>query len=303
MIPLPHVSRARRGLGPSSRIPRKAWRTGSFRRRHAKPERFLDHGIQQQTFMGGAFRFTTVPVLDVREHLVQVTRPHAATAEPTRAAPSEEPAARPTDGSVRMTPAVRRLVRERDALARVARQALEICHFDPDTGEDLGGAPSAELDCEAACYDCLLSYSNQVDHDLLDRHLIRDLLLRWRDAAVLASPSEAPRGTHTSDLKARCDSDLERKFIDWLDARALRLPTHAQYRIDEADTRADFYYADAFTVVYVDGPHHDHADRTADDEAMADRLLDLGYEVIRIRHDDDWEAVVRRYPSVFGGDS
>ena len=29
--------------------------------------------------------------------------------------------------------------------------------FDPDTGEDLHHAPRAYEDCEAACYDCLLS--------------------------------------------------------------------------------------------------------------------------------------------------
>ena len=39
---------------------------------------------------------------------------------------------------------LRRLAREPGALPAVARQALELCHFDPDTGEDLGGAPSAQ---------------------------------------------------------------------------------------------------------------------------------------------------------------
>ena len=32
-------------------------------------------------------------------------------------------------------------------------------------------------DCEAACYDCLMSYSNQPDHAALDRSLIRDYLM------------------------------------------------------------------------------------------------------------------------------
>ena len=37
--------------------------------------------------------------------------------------------------------ALRRLVADPDALARIARQALAIAHFDPDTGADLGHAP------------------------------------------------------------------------------------------------------------------------------------------------------------------
>ncbi|WP_233159694.1 DEAD/DEAH box helicase [Actinophytocola xanthii] len=69
---------------------------------------------------------------------------------------------------------LRRLVEEPGALRRAARRALDICHFDPDTGEDLGG----DLDdtgerCARACYDCLLSYANQGSHLLIDRHLAR----------------------------------------------------------------------------------------------------------------------------------
>ena len=58
-------------------------------------------------------------------------------------------------------------------------------------------APACEEDCEAACYDCLMSYSNQRDHRLLDRHLIRDWLLalprrRGQDLAHRQSAGRAP---------------------------------------------------------------------------------------------------------------
>src|SRR5690606_20239452 len=66
---------------------------------------------------------------------------------------------------------LRQLVSSPGALAEVAREALRICHFDPETGEDLGGRPGAKEPCEAACYDCLMSYYNQMDHRLLDRKL------------------------------------------------------------------------------------------------------------------------------------
>ncbi|MDQ3760859.1 MAG: hypothetical protein M3460_03945 [Actinomycetota bacterium] len=58
---------------------------------------------------------------------------------------------------------LRRLIDEKDnGLARAARRALEICHFDPDTGEDLGGVLDRTGErCAHACYDCLLSYRNQ----------------------------------------------------------------------------------------------------------------------------------------------
>ena len=76
---------------------------------------------------------------------------------------------------------LRRIVEEPGALARVARAALEICHFTP-TGAEADEAG----ECVRACYRCLLSYSNQPDHALLDRHTVRDLLVALAHAAVVA---------------------------------------------------------------------------------------------------------------------
>ena len=59
-----------------------------------------------------------------------------------------------------------RILSEPDAMARVARRALEICHVDPETGEE---SPSNGESCRASCYRCLSSYSNQPEHRYLDR--------------------------------------------------------------------------------------------------------------------------------------
>jgi hypothetical protein len=93
---------------------------------------------------------------------------------------------------------LRRLVEEPDALARVARRALAICHFDPDTGADLGHAPGARERCEAACYDCLRSYYNQRDHAHLDRHAIAPLLRAWAGGQAQLSPAPARARTTTT---------------------------------------------------------------------------------------------------------
>jgi len=53
--------------------------------------------------------------------------------------------------------------------------------------------------------------------------------------------------------------------------------------------------------VFVDGPVHDGVYRRERDAAAEERLIDLGWSVIRIRYDEDWEAVVARHRSVFGG--
>ncbi len=33
---------------------------------------------------------------------------------------------------------------------------------------------------------------------------------------------------------------------------------------------------------------------------MTERLEDLSYTVIRFGHQDDWAAIIARYPSIFG---
>ena len=71
---------------------------------------------------------------------------------------------------------LRRLGSETDALAQVAKAALELLHFDPDTGEDLGPRrQDATERCEHGCYDCLLSFANQSEHALIDRHQAKEL--------------------------------------------------------------------------------------------------------------------------------
>src|SRR5207245_6321981 len=110
------------------------------------------------------------------------------------------------------------------------------------TGEDRHRAPGAAEDCVAACYDCLMSYTNQPDHLVLDRHLIRDELLSFLRAKVDASPTALTREQHRAYLRRLADSDLERRFLDLLDAGGYRLPDDAQVRIAEGATKPDFVY-------------------------------------------------------------
>src|SRR5690606_32431637 len=114
---------------------------------------------------------------------------------------------------------LRRLLDAPEDLALVAQEALRLCHFDPDTGEDIGQAPGSSERCEAACYDCLMSYRNQRDHALLDRLAVRDVLLELTKARVSSSPSVAPRATHRETLERLAGSGLERRWLAFLDGQ------------------------------------------------------------------------------------
>jgi very-short-patch-repair endonuclease len=189
-----------------------------------------------------------------------------------------------------------RLADEPEALAAVARQALAICHFDPDDGSEL--PPLGDDACVAACYDCLLSYSNQRDHTLLDRQLVRPILLELARCTGEAGAGGASRSEQYVRLLARCDSDLERRFLRYLYDGGYRLPDAAQEAINGA--RPDFFFVDTQACVYVDGPIHDFVDRAERDSAIRDRLEREGFCVVRVQDDTSWPRVTTVYGFVFG---
>ncbi len=195
---------------------------------------------------------------------------------------------------------LRRLVEDASALPAVARLALEIAHFDPKTGADMGHAKGAREDCVAACYDCLLSYFNQRDHLLLDRHLLPPLLTPWTTARIEVSAAPTPREEHRDRLLRLCQSGLERRWVELLDRLGLRLPSDAQVLIENCGVRPDFLYQDEGVAIFVDGPHHDEPAQQAKDFEQQDALEDLGFNVIRFHHAADWEPILARYPQLLG---
>ncbi len=198
---------------------------------------------------------------------------------------------------------LRRLLDDADALAQVAQRALELCHFDPSTGEDRRRGIRANEDCEAACYDCLMHYGNQPVHGRLDRQKIRELLLRLAQARTQTAPGGQTRAEHLAMLERLAGSDLERRWLKCLEAQNLRLPSHAQTLLEACQTRPDFFYAEYQAAIYIDGPPHDFPERTQRDALRTECLEDSGYTVIRFHHQDNWSATMARYPHIFGRQS
>lgn len=193
---------------------------------------------------------------------------------------------------------LRRLQAEPGAMAVAARQALEIAHFNPDTGEDIEYAPGAAEPCERACYDCLLSYGNQQEHQLIDRHLIRDLLLKLARAST--TPTSAPSGTSprgAEALLASCESDEQRSFIELLRSGEHVLPSSVREPVTAAKARPDFVYrGDSPVAVYLAGSTADQNDGIDVEE----HLFDAGWDVIRIKPGQDAMDVIKGRTDVFG---
>ncbi|GHD17013.1 RNA helicase [Nocardiopsis kunsanensis] len=191
---------------------------------------------------------------------------------------------------------LRQLQSEPGHLATAAREALRICHIDPDTGVDHDQA------CTRGCYNCLLTYGNQFHHQLIDRRLIRDLLLRLADAESLPTGQGVSRTEHMKTLHFGSETSLEQEFVTFLKENGHRMPDAAQVLIEEASARPDFVYRlpGAEVAVFVDGPVHADPHVAQRDAEAAERLEDLGWQVVRIAHDADWSTVVARYESFFG---
>jgi len=195
---------------------------------------------------------------------------------------------------------LRQLVESPDILARVARAALAILHFDPDTGADLRPEGSAE-ECSRACYECLLSYYNQHDHSFLNRYHIRDFLMQLAQAHTLAGGGERDYDRHYEWLRSLTDtrSDLERQVLDRLYQTRRRLPDEALKPLSDVSSIPDFFYQPN-VCVFCDGSVHDRPQQQAQDETLRAQLKDKGYRVIVIRYDEDLESRLSRYRDVFG---
>jgi superfamily II DNA/RNA helicase len=182
---------------------------------------------------------------------------------------------------------LRRIQSERTALATVAAEALRIIHIDPDTGLD---NPTA---CVRGCYRCLLSYGNQIVHELVDRRRIVERLKALADGAT--HPVADPAGSRAAgDVVGAWAArpGAVGAMVRMLSEQGHRLPDRVGEEVDGVSADLIYENVQMRSVVLVDYEHGEDRDATA--------LIFGGWNVIHIRPGDDLATVIAAHPGVFG---
>lgn len=189
-----------------------------------------------------------------------------------------------------------RLTGETDQLSEVARNALRLLHFsvpdnDPFTIEDLFAAeqhrPDGNRICEAGCYQCLLSYYNQPDHDKINRQdsASLKLLVALANANVRA---ETALFSHQSPEEHK---DFLAQWLTIIDKNGLRRPDTFGHPINNGEGTVDALYKAQRTLIFFKEPASDI--RTyAEDRSF--RILVFPLET------DKWTGLFADNPDIFG---
>lgn len=194
-----------------------------------------------------------------------------------------------------------RLATEPQALAQVAAAALKLLHYNEPNGpwsfDELPALEQVDKNghhiCEAGCYQCLLSYFNQPDHDNINRRNegALKLLVAMANAQVLAAPqvTTALPTTLAPNVKTPA-ANTANQWLSTLQSGGFNMPTSLQASVTGTEAVADAIYKDARAVVFL-SPVSDDVIRL---------LQDKGRSVIVMPDPDKWLAQFAAHPEIFG---
>lgn len=190
-----------------------------------------------------------------------------------------------------------RLAQSPDQLAVIARQALEILHFDtaklPESfsAADLASVenrtPAGERICEAGCYQCLLSYYNQPDHEHINRRdtAVQELLVKLAHSVV--RPGKAP----VPDEPDSAAPDMLAAWLATLSKFGHRTPDDTRYVLGDNLGTADALYKGARALVFLAPPA----------PAVHAYAADRGYTPVIFSADPEaWSTTLAAHPGIFG---
>lgn len=189
-----------------------------------------------------------------------------------------------------------RLASEPASLAQVASSALLLMHYNAPQGEwHLDGLPELEQTdalgnriCEAGCYQCLLSYFNQPDHENINRRNADVLKLLVALANAQVQPGQAPTAV-AAHSSASSDGLLD-QWLQALNRAGLRQPDVTNVSVNNGAASAAGQYKAARALVFLEAvPAELHS-----------VLADKGWQVLDFSDPSQWLAKFALHTDVFG---
>jgi hypothetical protein len=190
-----------------------------------------------------------------------------------------------------------RLANEPQSLAMAAANALRLMHFDAPEGDwQLDQLDELEKHdkqgnrlCEAGCYQCLLSYYNQPDHEFIKR---RDpealrLLVALANAQVTRLHTLHPEHAAKTENPA---NDPIQSWLAELDARSLLRPDATSVPVQNGAAIAAAQYKGSRKLVFLQPVPAE----------VGSALFDKGWEVLDFSDATRWDEQFARYSDVFG---
>lgn len=202
-----------------------------------------------------------------------------------------------------------RLATEPQALAQVAIAALELLHHNKPNGpwkyDDLAQLEKLDKDgqhiCEAGCYQCLLSYFNQPDHDNINRRneeALR-LLVALANSQVVNEGNNSQQKTKAAittvnNLESSSNPPLETDLTgQWLEALALggyHQPDKISLPVADGMATAAAYYKNARVAVILENVELE----------VINRIQDKGGVALVMAEPNQWQTVFDANPQIFG---
>jgi len=171
---------------------------------------------------------------------------------------------------------------------QAVKEALDVIHYNDTDG------------CEQACYECLMSYYNQREHELLNHTHILGWLTDVKNVSLVKESSDSADGDRIATLLSECESSFERDVLTAVNEGGYPLPDAVQQTIHdngEPVATADLYYdrPGQAIAIFVDGPDHKKEHVKRDDREKRRRLRELNHRVIAVTGveevDDIWETL------------